>query len=55
MEIKLENGQFIIGEYSIVGNYEDGYWVYKTDDEEDSDALYNNISLENCITWCLNS
>lgn len=55
MEIRLECGQFIIGEYLIAGNYEDGYTVWKTDDGEDSDALYEDISLEKCIVWCLNS
>lgn len=55
MEIRLEDGQFIIDEYSIAGNYEDGYWVWRTDDGEDSDALYNDISFEKCIVWCLNS
>jgi hypothetical protein len=55
MEISLECGQFIIGEYSIAGNYDDGYTVWRTDDGEDSDTLYENISFEDCVVWCLNS
>ena len=55
MEIRLEDGQFIIGEYSIAGNYEDGYAVWRTGDGEGSDTLYDNISFESCIVWCLNS
>lgn len=55
MEIYLIDGQFHIGEYSIAGNYDDGYTVWKTEDGEDSDILYDNISFENCVVWCLNS
>jgi hypothetical protein len=55
MEIRLECGQFIIGEYSIAGNYDDGYTVWRTDDGEDSETLYGNISFECCVVWCLNS
>lgn len=55
MEIYLNEGQFIIGEYSIAGNYEDGYTVWKTEDGEDSDTLYDNQSFEACVVWCLNS
>ena len=55
MEIRLEEGKFIIGEYSIAGNYEDGYTVWRTDNGEYSDTLYENISFENCVVWCLNS
>lgn len=54
MEIRLEDGQFIIGEYIIGGNYSDGYWVWEICDGEEVVA-YNNISLEHCIVWCLNS
>lgn len=55
MEIYLDCGQFHIGEYSIAGNYDDGYTVWRTEDGEDSDTLYDSISFENCVTWCLNS
>jgi hypothetical protein len=55
MEIYLNDGLFIIGEYSIAGNYEDGYTVWKTEDGEDSNTLYDNKSFEACIVWCLNS
>ena len=55
MEIRLECGQFIIGDYSIAGNYDDGYTVWKTEDGEDLDTLYDNISFEKCVVWCLNS
>lgn len=55
MEIYLIDGRFIIGEYSIAGNYDDGYTVWKNDDGEDSDTLYENTSFENCVVWCLNS
>ena len=54
MKIALDCGIFLIGEnyeYSIEGNYSDGYIVRN----EDGDILYDNISLENCIVWCLNS
>ncbi len=53
MEIKFVNGQFIIGKYSIAGNNEDGYTVWINDDGEDSDTIYNNQFLENCIVFCL--
>lgn len=55
MEIYLDCGHFIVGEYSIFGNYDDGYVVKRVEDGEDSDPLYENISLEHCIIWCLNS
>ena len=55
MEIYLECGAFVIGDYSIAGNFDDGYTVWKTEDGEDSDTLYNNISFEACVVWCLNS
>ena len=55
MEIYLDCGQFHIGEYSIAGNYDDGYTVWRTADGEDGDTLYDNISFEDCVTWCLNS
>ena len=55
MEIRLETGVFTIGEYSIAGNYDDGYTVWRTADCEDSDTLYDNLSFERCIVWCLNS
>lgn len=53
MEIKFINGQFIIGKYSIAGNNEDGYTVWITNNKEDSDTIYNNQFLENCIVFCL--
>lgn len=55
MEIRLIGGQFLIGDYSIAGNYEDGYTVWKTDDGEDSDTLYDDTSFKKCVVWCLNS
>ena len=55
MNIGLDCGVFIIGEYSISGNYYDGYTVRRTEDGEDGEVLCDNISLENCIVWCLNS
>ena len=55
MEIRLENGEFIIGEYIINGNYADGYWVRDAYGRGEGILLYDNISLENCIVWCLNS
>ena len=55
VEIYMDCGQFIIGEYSIAGNYEDGYTVWRTEDGEDSETLFENISFENCVVWCLNS
>ena len=55
MEIILDCGIFQIGEYSIGGNYDDGYTVWRTEDGEDSDTLYDDLSFEKCIVWCLNS
>ena len=53
MEIRYDGCHLIIGEYSIAGNYDDGYTIWRTDDGEDSDTLYDSISLENCVIWCL--
>ena len=55
MEIRLDDGVFTIGEYSIAGNYDDGYTVWRTVDGEDSDTLYDDLSFERCVVWCLNS
>lgn len=55
MAISLNDGVFTVGEYSIAGNYDDGYTVWKTEDGEDSNTLYNNLSFEQCVVWCLNS
>lgn len=52
--IRLVDGHFEIDEYSIAGNYDDGYTVYLTS-EEDGDTLYSDISFEKCVVWCLNS
>lgn len=54
-EIILDCGQFHIGDYSIAGNVDDGYTVWKTDDGEDSDTLFDSISFEECVVWCMNS
>lgn len=53
--IYLNGGQFCINEYSIAGNYDDGYTVWKTEEGEDSETLYSNLSFEACVVWCLNS
>lgn len=55
MEIRLDDGVFTIGEYSIAGSYDDGYTVWRTTDGEDSDTLYDDLSFERCVVWCLNS
>lgn len=60
MEIRLEYGIFYIGDYSIMGDYEHGYvvWRENKEDEEntaDEKPVYSHISLEHCIVWCLNS
>lgn len=55
MEIYLDCGHFIVGEYIIIGDYDSGYEVRKVEDGENSDPLYENTSFEHCITWCLNS
>ena len=55
MELRLNCGQWEFGEYSIAGNNEDGYTVWRTADGEDSETLYDNIDFEACLTWCLNS
>ena len=49
MEIYLNNGQFCIGEYLLAGNYDDGYTVWKTENGEDSNTLYDDISFEKCV------
>ena len=54
MEIRLEDGRFIIGEYVIAGEYYDGYTVWKRDGETET-PVYKHVSLEHCIVWCLNS
>jgi hypothetical protein len=53
--IIMEDGNFIVGEYTIAGSYEDGYTIWRTDEGEDSDALYESNSFEDCIVWCINS
>ncbi len=55
MEIALDGAVWIVGEYSIAGNYDDGYTVWRTEDGEDSDTLYSSLSFEDCLTWCWNS
>ena len=55
MNIELNCGQWRVGEYSIAGNYDDGYTVWKTEDGEDSDTLYDSNDFEKCVTWCYNS
>ena len=55
MEIYYDCGVCHIGEYSIAGNYDDGYTVWRTEDGEDSETLYDDISFEKCVVWCLNS
>lgn len=55
MDIKLMNGVYVVGEYSIAGNYDDGYTVQCTEDGQDSDTLYDDISLEKCLCWVLKS
>lgn len=55
MEIRLENGEFVIGDYIITGDYTEGYQVWKLNEEEKLEALYNNVSFEHCVVWCLNS
>ena len=55
MEINLICGVFEIGEYSIAGNEDDGYTVWKTVDGPDSETVYASMSFERCVVWCLNS
>ena len=55
MEIYLDGGQWSINGYSIAGNYEDGYTVWKTEDGEDSETLYDSNDFESCLVWCINS
>ena len=47
--IRLLDGHFEVGEYSIAGNFDDGYTVWNTEDGEDSDTLYNSISFETVL------
>ena len=51
--IRLVDGHFEIGEYSISGSFDDGYVVFNT--EADGDVLYSSMSFEECVVWCLNS
>ena len=59
MEIKLINGNWNIDDkYIITGNIEDGYEVHAVSqygDAEETEALYESKSFENCLTWCWNS
>ena len=41
MEIRLENGDFVIGDYIITGGYTEGYQVWKLNEEEKLEALYS--------------
>ena len=50
--IRLLDGHFEVGEYSIAGNLDAGYTVWKTKDGEDSDTLYSRMSSESCDVWC---
>lgn len=43
MEIRLDDGVFTIGEYSIAGNYDDGYTV------EESNGVPTYIEAS---SWC---
>ena len=55
MEIRLEYGDFVIGDYIISGDYQEGYQVWERNEEGKLEALYNNFSFEACVVWCLNS
>ena len=55
VDINLDCGQWHIGEYSIAGNDDDGYTIWKTADGEDSETLYADESFEKCLTWIYNS
>lgn len=53
MILNYSNGQYQINEYSIAGNFDDGYTVWETNKGEDSDTLYESISFEKCVSWCI--
>lgn len=55
MEIRLEDGHFVIGDYIISGDCQEGYQVWERNEEGKLEALYNNFSFEACVVWCLNS
>ena len=55
MEIILDCGQWSINGYTIAGNYDDGYTVWKTEAGEDSETLYESNDFESCLVWCINS
>lgn len=55
MEIRLEAGDFVIGDYIISGDCKEGYQVWERNEEGKLEALYNNFSFEACVVWCLNS
>ena len=52
--IRLEGSWFVIGDYAICGDEDDGYIVWDYDNGEDSKTLYESASFEACVTWCLN-
>lgn len=54
LEVILDGAQWRVGEYTIAGNDDDGYTVWKTNDGEDSETLYSG-SFERCLTWIWNS
>ena len=52
--IRLEGSWFVIGNYAICGDEDDGYIVWDYDNGEDSETLYESASFEACVAWCLN-
>ena len=55
MEIRLEDGHFVIGDYIITEDCQYGYQVWEENEDGQLESLYNNFSFEACVVWCLNS
>ena len=59
MEITLQNGRWYANGFVIVGNSDDGYYVYpkynECEIEDGCDSAYLNEDFEKCLTWVYNS
>lgn len=53
IDLYLDWGRWIVGDYSIEGNFADGYTVYLMKNGENLGVSYQSKSFEDCIVWCL--
>ena len=53
MNIELYDGDWIINEYRISGDKDQGYDIFKEDDEYN--CCYSTDDFESVLTWCWNS